>query len=259
MTNTEIETFYSHELRKNSSILWKEKIKLFPVTFDDIDEFSSAIECLIYDPMNYEDIRIATLPRLYFLTSIAEYEYTNNVDEFIKNKFRSALYMKFKLLLQMVLKEQEYDFVKKNKYWQIRLYSDNQKTDYVDVNSNDFEELRKLILLQNGCSYSDEFVHNDIKKYIQEENDADKNNIAITFEEKKEIVMLDLHIQDESIIDTMTIRRVNRICDKVLLRENYVMQTTASMSGMVTFKKQPTAWYGKSHENVYDKYFKQAK
>ena len=71
--------------------------------------------------------------------------------------------------------------------------------------------------------------------------------------------MVDLHVCDEEMIDKMTIRRVNRICNKVLSREAYVMQETASMSGFVTFKNEPIAWYGKSETDIYDRYFKKAK
>ncbi|MBU5332103.1 hypothetical protein KQI61_07815 [Anaerocolumna aminovalerica] len=258
--DSNIETLYGKNFRHNKPITWKEKIKLYPVIFEYIDEFSSSIECLIYDPMDYEDFTIATLPRLYFLTGVAEYEYTGNIEEYKKNKLRVSLFMKLQMLLQLVLKNQDYDFIKKNKYWLIRLYSNKEKTDYIDINSNDFEELRKIILQQNGCNYSDEFIHNDIKNYLDEENKSNKNGVTITFEDKKEIIMLDLHIQDETIVDKMTIRRVNRICDKSLSRENYVMQTTAAMSGMVTFKQNPNPWFGKSSNNtLFDSYFKETK
>lgn len=257
MNRNEIEELYEKNFRQNTSITWKENIKIHPVLFKNIDEFSYAINCLLYDPMDYEDITLATLPRLYFLTSIVDFEYEQDIEKFQSELIRVALYVQLKFLLELVLQDQKYAFIKSGNYWKIRIFFNDNDLDYIDINSNDFEEFRLIVLLQNGITFSDEFVHNDIKKYIQDENKND--SITVTFEDKKEIVMLDLHIVDESIIEDMTIRRVNRICNKALSRESYVMQSSAAMSGFVTFKNEPPVWYGKSDNNIYDRYFKKAK
>ena len=257
----EIEELYGKNFRQNKPVVWKDYIKIYPVSFKDIEEFSYAINCLLYDPMDYEDFTLATLPRLYFLTSILEYEYLQDEEKYMNEPFRVALSMQLKLLLKMVLQDQDYVFIKSGKYWKIRVHFDSSDTDidedYIDINSSDFEEFRLIVLLQNAINFSDDFVHNDIKEYIENENK--NNSIVVTFEDKKEIVMVDLHVCDEEMIDKMTIRRVNRICNKVLSREAYVMQETASMSGFVTFKNEPIAWYGKSETDIYDRYFKKAK
>ena len=56
------------------------------------------------------------------------------------------------------------------------------------------------------------------------------------------------------------LRRFNRIIEKMLSRENYNIQMTASMSGFVTFKGEINHWITINKKNsIYDKYFKECK
>jgi hypothetical protein len=258
--NNDIETLYSNNLMFSEPILWKENISLYPVLFRQIQDFSFGLESLLYDPMNYEDITLATLPRLYFLTSVAEFEYTNNIDMIYTNPILTNLYLNLRTMLSLVLKNQDYIFVKKNNFWQIRIYHDDEKQSFIDINSTEFEELREIILKQNGCTYSDEFIHNDIKNFMVHEEKSDKNRIVSTNEDYMEAIMLDMNINHEQAVGSLTMRRFNRLLDKIISRENYKIQQTASMSGMVTFKFDIPHWLGKQrNDRMFDKYFKEAK
>lgn len=258
--NNDFDTLFMYNLMFSEPIIWKDNIKLYPVQFKQIQDFTIGIESLLYDPMNYEDITFATLPRLYFLTSVVEFEYSYNIDMIHNNPILTNLYLNLKTILSLVLQDQDYIFVKKNNYWQIRIYQDEKKIHFTDINSSGFEELREIILKQNGCTYSDEFIHNDIKNFISNEDNSDKNRIISTYEDYMEAIMLDMNIRDEETVSKLTMRRFNRLLDKIISRENYKIQQTASMSGMVTFKNDIPHWLGKQRNNkMFDKYFKEAK
>ena len=63
---------------------------------------------------------------------------------------------------------------------------------------------------------------------------------------------------DVTTFDSMPLRRFYRIVDKILTRENYNIQMTASMSGLVSFKGELTHWMVTNKKNsIYEKYFKE--
>ena len=70
--------------------------------------------------------------------------------------------------------------------------------------------------------------------------------------------MIGLNQPDEHFVDNMTIRRVNRMREKILNQEVYKAQIQGSMSGMVTFKESPISWaVTRPRQSDFDKYLRE--
>ena len=151
-------------------------------------------------------------------------------------------------LCELIFKGQKVTFAPKNGYWQLQV-------DDKSFTAKQFESFRIIILEQNGFEVNDEFIHNDIKKYIEAEEANDKEPKA-TLEDCQEAIMLELKCSSVKELKSMSVRRFNRLVPKILHRENYVICYSASMSGLVSFKGDIPHWLSKQRSNaLIDKYF----
>ena len=246
-----IEEVYKKELFNGEPIVYKD-VKLYPVKCDRLIDFYSCIQVLLYDPIRYPS-EVSTLPRLYFLTDIINHQ--NDENYIVQNPLLLTLFVQMQYLLSLVFGEkQKAELKEHNGHWYISIVNDDEKQ--VDIKVKDFEFIRKIILHQNGIDFDDTFIHEDIRKWIAEQETKEDNSPA-TLEDYKEAFMLSLHIADESVINNVTIRRFNRIVEKTIVRENYNIQATASMSGFVTFKGEIDHWlHIEKKNNIFNKYFK---
>lgn len=263
-----IEQIYSHEFQFVRPVLYpliktvdqtnkKPQIKIYPIMYEQNWEFTIGIQCLLTDTMDYFNIEYATLPRLYFITEVLKHYDDENW--ICNNKIIVELYNCLLILLDLVFKDQPHCFVLINNNLGIRVYTDETKNFFVDINSKKFEDIRQIILHQNGYDYSDEFIHNDIKKYIYEQEKASDDEV-ITSEDNMDCVMIEMKIYDENILAKMSMRRFNRFLTKIISRDSWKIQTTASLSGMVTFKEKIPFWLvNQTKKSRLEKYFKNIK
>lgn len=257
------------EKEYETQFLWSEPIEykgilLHPVLCSNIQDLYASTYALLYDPLRY-DSSISTLPRLYFLTDILNHQ--DDMEYMLQNQFLLQLFIELKILLQLVLKEQTFDFIKnKNRYY-LKVVREIKKDDElksieVVIKAKDFDVMRQIILHQNGIDYDDTFIHEDIRKWIAEQEAMSQSNESpqATIEDWMEVFMLQMGSCNMDDFKSTAIRRFNRIVDKSLSRENYNIQMTASMSGLVTFKDKINHWMTIQRKNsIYDKYFKELK
>lgn len=242
---TQFEKAYQKNLAMSEPIEYEGAL-LHPIMYGDIFQFNNYIQALIYDPLDYPMDEYAVLPRLYFLTE--SLSHSNDMQWVQQNVVMVLFTRDLCELCNMVFKGQEVKFISDKGLWKLSV-------DGHIFNSKQFEDIRLIILEQNGYECDDTFIHNDIKEYIKNEEQKSSEPKA-TMEDYQEAVMLDLKITDDSQFKRMTIRRFNRILQKVLTRENYVMTKTASMSGFVTFKGEIPHWLSRTRSNaLLDKYF----
>ena len=259
--NDKIEELYG------TNFLWSEPIDyknvtLYPVKCEHIQIFYQSVYALLYDPLRYNSL-ISTLPRLYFITDILNHQ--EDVDYFNQNQFLFQLFIQLQFLLKLVLGEnQVYDFINNKGKWFLRITKtveeNEQKQEIVtDIKAKDFDKIREIILHQNSVDYDDTFIHEDIRQWIAEQESADKSPQA-TIEDYMEAFMMQMGSCDLESFKQVPLRRFNRIVEKILSRENYNIQMTASMSGFVTFKGKIDHWITVNKKNsIYDKYFKEVK
>lgn len=252
-----IEETYALPLMFSEPIVFRGAVKLYPVRFAQFHLFRFGTASLLYDTLSCRDMRLAALPRLYFLTDALNHEGDSAYEQ--ENPDMADLFKSLNIMLGLVLKEQEFAFVKKGAYWQLRIYSAEDGGGFTDISGRDFEELRTLILHQNGVDYTDEFLHEDVKKRMREDEKVLMTGETFTDEDCMEGVMLALGITDEAALLNMTMRRYTRLLSKALARENYTLQTAASMSGFVTFNEPIPHWLAHRKTGAgLERYFKKA-
>ncbi len=261
MVNDKIEQAYGNKFLWSEPIDYK-NITLYPVKCADIQTFYASVYSLLYDPLRYDSL-ISTLPRLYFLTDILNHR--EDVCYFEKNQFLFQLFIQLQFLLKSVLGDkQPFSFEDNKGKWFVRVTKqveeEGQVKDIaVDIKAKDFDMIREIILHQNGIDYDDTFVHEDIRKWIAEQESAEKSAQA-TIEDYMEAFMMQMGSCDSEKFKDVPLRRFNRIVEKILSRENYTIQKTASMSGFVTFKDKIDHWITVNKKNsIYDKYFNEVK
>lgn len=223
-----------------------EGVKFYPVEYADMTELNKYVQCLFFDPLDYPNEKYATLPRLYFLTE--PLKHSSDVDWNAQNVPLLSLCGNLCKLCDLVFKGQDVSFVNKNGYWHLSI-------DDKSFTAKQFEDFRKIILEQNGFEVNDEFIHNDIKEFIKKEEAEDKTTKA-SLEDYQDAVMLELKCSSVKDLKEMSVRRFNRLVQKILQREDYVICRTASMSGFVTFKAEIPHWLSRQRSNaLIDKYF----
>lgn len=256
--NTELILRYNKELSDSSPINFN-GITLYPVMFADYYTYTYFSGILTLNPVYYSDIELSSLPRLYFLTDILgkPVEYANQHIDLQANL------LALQGLLRLVLKDEQKFWFEKNKLGMYALViKPYDKSEPITVNAKMFDEMREVILIQNDTDYDDTYVHPDIKRWIEEQKErekkAQKKKTLETIEDKKEALMLVMGLSDEHFCDSWTIRRFNRMVEKLVNREIYITQMSGMMSGMVKFSETPTNWVSTSeHLTDFDKYLKQ--
>ena len=246
------------ENRYEEQLLWAEPINykgvvISPVLCKDILRFNSCIYVLLYDPLRYNS-EISTLPRLYFLTDVLNH--FNDSEYLRKNIMLFSMWQGLNIILDMTIGK-KYKFNDHNGRWFLRI--ETEQGGYVDIKANDFEWIRQIILHQNSISYDDTFVHEDIRRWIAQQEKVDNSPRAST-EDYLEAFILETGCRSAEELKNIPLRRFNRIVDKSLHKENYLIQATAAMSGFVTFKSKIEHWLVTDKKNsIYDKYFKEVK
>lgn len=257
MVENKIEKLYDTQFLWDEPVEYK-GITLYPVMCKDIHNFFSYVNCLLYDPLRYDSM-ISTLPRLYFITDILNHK--DDAEYMIHNKFLFTMFVCFQKLLKLVLGEnQDFNFVENKGKWYLQIikHIDGVGNVSIDIRAKDFDTLREIILHQNGVDYDDAFIHEDIRKWIAEQESRD-NTPCITIEDYLNAFISLTHWKPHE-IKTMSLRRFNGIIDKFLSHDTYNLQMTASMSGLVSFKGKIDHWLVSNKKNqIYEKYFKEVK
>lgn len=250
------------EVSYGVQFMWAEPVEykgitLYPVTCKDIQIFYSCINCLLYDPLRYDSM-ISTLPRLYFITDILNHK--DDEQYYINNKFLYEIFICFQYLLRLVLgNEQTFNFVENKEKWYLQVVKNTSTGNVtIDVKYKDFDKIREIILHQNAVDYDDTFIHEDIRKWIEHQESFDKHSKA-TIEDYIQAFMIQMNFCSLQKIKKVPLRYFHRIIEKSLSRENYNLQMTASMSGLVNFKGNIDHWIIINNKNkIFEKYFKEA-
>lgn len=249
----EIEQKYENELLWGYPIVYK-GVTLYPITCENILDFNRYIPALLYDPLRYPT-EISTLPRLYFLTDILNHDadYCNN------NLLLGRLIISVMGILRLVLREQKgkqkFEFLQKENSKKHFLRVWISESQYVDFKAKDFEKIRQIILVQNGVNYDDTFVHEDIHKWIEEQEKSDKAP-KMSIEDSIEAFMLIMRVYSVEAIKKVPIRKFNRILAKALSRDNYCGILS---NPMFDGKLKHWATEDNKSNSLFDKYFKEVK
>jgi hypothetical protein len=195
-------------------------LKIYPVKLKDYNVFLFAVECLLVDKNSIPDAQIISMGYLDYLLS-----YGDEKNRYIQ-MLASLIYICMKV---------EPDNIKLN--------IENQK-EYVlsvsgiNIKTNDFEEIKSIILEQNLVDVPDYTIQKEIRDKIEEGKrlrSKINNSKPASFEDQMVSLSIATGISLDS-IQNMTYRKFVKSIERMDLLIHYKIFLQSSMSGMVSFK-----------------------
>lgn len=121
----------------------------------------------------------------------------------------------------------------------------------VDINSMEFEDIKRIILYQNIYDYSDEYVDPDVKKAIDEYYRIKNKGIKMPdLETKMAALTAMIGLTKKNMLD-MTYREFEYVFHIATQKQDYEINKTAEMSGMVKFEKPIEHWIYQQKKDRY--------
>ena len=241
----EIEKTYSPQLTWDEDIEYK-GIKFYRVKMEDYYNFQMASVCLSYDQMEYADEVLAFKPRLYFLLEMGIRSLSNQLDF---NHLETQLWFCFQALQALVFRDQKVGYYDPQNPERKVLVING-----IVLGQKDFDYIRELIFVANGVEYDDEFMHHELKERIERDR-AILNKQGSSEPETEDIIDSVFMYSEKTyeFIKKMSVRKFNRYVKRMVSFEDWKILRTASMSGMVTFKKEIKHWVSNyNKENKYE-------
>ena len=143
---------------------------------------------------------------------------------------------------------------------QIKFYLKDNKAyfaiDEIEYNSQDFDEIVKIIFEQNCISAIDETIQKEVRDALDkaEEYKMQQNNNKIcSLEEQMICVLISTSLKMEDIYE-LTIRKFEKILQRVDAKLHYQIYLSASMSGFVSFKDENAIKHWMNDLSKNDKY-----
>lgn len=232
-------TEYIKELYFDEPIPYKDLL-IYPVTMKDYLEFHLAVSCLLIDKNSIPDVNIISMSYLRFLY----YQAFENKEPYV--------YM-IKMLLCMIL-HMSFDE-------EIQFYTDvNDKAFFkikgVEYSASDFDKIVEIVFEQNCITAIDETIQKEVRdaleKAEQYKMQQTKQKLC-SLEEQMICVLISTSLKMEDIYN-LTIRKFQKILQRVDAKLHYEIYLSASMSGFVKFKDNDAIQHWMNDLTKDDKY-----
>ena len=227
------------ELYFDEPIPYKELL-IYPITMKDYLEFHWLVNCLLIDKNSVPDVNVISMSYLRFL-------YYQSV---VKEK--PYVYM-VKLLLCMVL---HLDFSDKMSFY----INEKDKAFFtikdVEYSADDFDEIVKIIFEQNCIQAIDNTISKEVRDALEkaEEYKMRQNKQKMcSLEEQMICVLISTPLKMEDIYK-LSIRKFEKILQRVDAKLHYQIYLSASMSGMVKFENENAIQHWMNDLSEKDKY-----
>lgn len=264
-----------NRLAFDKPLIYKDLL-LYPATLSYYSIFTIADECLDVFRLNEKNKKFLRLPYL-------EYMYEKSlVDEGFKDKWSMLICIlsivlgekqpfdivreKGKIYIKVYQRSENYELLNKE-YTILRTnflaqHKEKKATEaeiskiakklqdiqdkmytYTMIGSEEFEEMRHLIMLQNDIKPQ----HYDIKteaflyKMKQKLRQSKKKDSGVDFEDLVTIVSCALHKSQQEMAN-LTIRRFNRYLNIIMNKDDYYMYKQLELSGMIKMKTDLPHW-----------------
>lgn len=211
------------ELYFDEPVPYKELL-IYPVTMKDYLEFHWLVSCLLIDKNSIPDINVISMSYLRFLY----YNAANNDEPYI--------YM-VKMLLCMVL---HIDFNEEMNFY----VDENDKAFFkvrgIAYSGSDFDEIVKIIFEQNCITPIDNTIQKEVRDALEKAEEFKMQQTKqkmCSLEEQMICVLISTPLKLEDIYK-LTIRKFEKILQRVDAKLHYQIYLNASMSGMVKFKDE---------------------
>lgn len=218
-----------------------EGITIYPVTMDKYMEFYSSIDCLLINKNRTPDINIIKM-------SYLEYIYKTVSDEIEQsNGEKSETWNKFYMLMTTVLRvdyNQIFITINQNNevVFVVNYKNEDDTIRQVIINKTKFDEIKNIICGYNLVELPDETIDPKLEKALQDaEAFRNKNSEKMgTIEDQIICVLISTSLRMED-IENLTIRKFQKILERVDYKLHYQLYKTAEMNG-AEFKKKIPHW-----------------
>ena len=240
----ELEEYFTYD----KPVPYKELL-IYPVKVIDYLNFFISVNCLTFDKNKIPDPNIIKMSYLDFLF------YTFEKDENGKVYLMMLLEI-FKICLNIDYNQIEYIEDEKGKInFIFNLEYGDEEKEYkkIIIDKKDFDNIKKIILLQNIPDYDDTYIDPKVEavlKEAQEFMNRNKKKIS-SLEDQIICVMLALNEVDNKKIHNLTIRKFTKILQRYDYKLHYEIYKQAECSGMVTFKEDIDHWMSELSSKKY--------
>lgn len=228
---------YSEELTFDDPIDYKELL-LYPISIKKANKFFQSSSVLTIQKEYIPDKEVIKMSYLKFLIT--------NIQKEKEIDGQSITLDLLALCFMLVLRIDEIS---------IRYYTDEHNKSHillgnVDIDDNEFDYLRKIIMYQNIPGYDDELINPDLKRDM-ELADKIKNNGNESVDLERQVSNLvigtGMNLED---IKKLSIRKFYIIAEMLDSRLHYIIYKQASVSGMVEFKQPITHYLKKDNTDL---------
>jgi hypothetical protein len=194
-------------------------LKFHPVRLRDYLLFINAIDCLLIDKNSIPDAKIISMSYMEYLL-LSSNEENGNIEK---------LFALLSICLKIDFKEIK---IIENENKKLILYLSG-----VEINSDGFENIKRIILEQNSVDVPDYSIQKEIRDRIEEGKRMSSRGGAKMASFEDQIVSLSVAsgIPMEQIYD-MTCRKFLKSISRMDLLIHYKIYLQSSLSGMITFK-----------------------
>jgi hypothetical protein len=196
---------------------------IYPARLSEYIEFNYCVQCLLLDKNCIPDIKIISMNYLEYLIYLYD-----------SGDKKEYLYM-LDMLFRLVLHRPESNFSwGKSKETKRGIFVIDEKV----YDGSDFDELRQIICLQNSVELPDENIQKEIRDKMDEARKLRQklsSSKPASFEELMVCILISTGLKTEDIYN-LTIRKFQKILERLDAKLHYEIYLSASLSGMVEFK-----------------------
>lgn len=195
-------------------------VKLYPIKLKDYVFFNFTVDCLLIDKNSVPDAKVISMSYLDYLV-VSTNDQNKNVE-----KLLSLIYLCTKIDMEKI---------------RMGYNSSNHvelEIDGISINSNEFDDISKIICEQNMVDVPDYTIQKEIRDKIDEGRrirSRMNNSKFASLEDQIVSLSISTGIPLEQIYD-MTYRKFMKSITRMDLLIHYKIYLQSSMSGMVTFK-----------------------
>lgn len=222
-------------------------IFIHPVTVKQYYDFKVSYDILCIEKNKIPDVKIIQMNYLDFLCETLFLDNTpltenQTVGEFYQSKLWRIL------CLALKISPTDINFVRDTKHWKL-IISGNI------FNSNEFDEIRRIILYQNIYDYNEEYISPDAQRVINDYYEIKNKDIVNPSLNKKIIAVMTCTGMSKKDILEMNCLDFENLFRTSLDEVDYMIQKTAEMSGEVKFSKPVEHWVWKRKKNRFEDVF----
>ncbi len=222
---------------------------IYPILLKQYYDFKVSYDILCIEKDKIPNPKIISMKYLDFIFSVVALD-TNFVDE--KHDFTKGKYNIEKLILILCLSlhvvADDIRIIMSNGHYKLIINS-------IEINSDDFDDFRRIILYQNLIDYNEEFVNPEVKEAMNEYYRSKNKGIVMpTLEDKMSVISAVNGLSKKDFIE-MTIREFDMIFEKCVDLVDYKIYKTAESSGNVKFETPIEHWVYHKPTDLYAKVF----